>query len=58
MSLHSDLLEQLDALLGCKDERAEGTCDMGATPLDKILVLQSFDHTPYKVQLAGLALHG
>lgn len=43
----------------CEDERAEeGTCDPEATSLDKILVLQSFDHTPYKVQLAGLALLG
>jgi len=55
---YSSLPEQMDVVLGCKDERAEGTCDTEATPLDKILVLRSFDHTPYRVQLVGFALHG
>ena len=58
MSLHSDLLEQMDVVLEYKDEHAEGTCDTGETPLDKILVPRSFEHTPHKVQFAGLALYG
>jgi hypothetical protein len=31
----------MDVVLECKDERAEGTCDTEATPLDKILVPQA-----------------
>ncbi len=43
MSLHPNLLEHVAVVLGCKDERAEGTSDPEATPLDRILVLRSFD---------------
>lgn len=58
MSFHSNLLQQMYLVLERKDERAEGTGDTEATPLDKILVLRSLDHTPYKVRFAGLVLHG
>lgn len=61
MSLQPNVLEEMDH--GCgpnarTNVQKKAHVTRRATSLDKILVLLSFDHTPYKVQLAGFALYG